>query len=58
MRKVMLENGVEAWSFSSSQYVQAAIKTVEEFLQKEEGQNSNHNNLPTQAGCESGTVSC
>ena len=36
MQKVMLENGGEAWSFRSSQYVQAAIKNVEEFLQKEE----------------------
>ena len=36
MWKVMLDNGVEAWSFSLSQYVQAAMKNVEEFLQKEE----------------------
>ena len=30
--KVVLENGVEAWSFSSSQYVQAAVNNVEEYL--------------------------
>ena len=30
VRKVQLENGVWAWSFSSSQYVQSAIKNVEE----------------------------
>ena len=36
MWKVMLDNGVKAWSFSLSQYVQAAMKNVEEFLQKEE----------------------
>ena len=29
VRKVQLENGVWAWSFSSSQYVQSAIKNVE-----------------------------
>jgi Reverse transcriptase (RNA-dependent DNA polymerase) len=36
VRKVQLENGVWAWSFSSSQYVQAAVKNVEEWLSKEE----------------------
>ena len=30
--EVTLENGVSAWSFSSTQYVQAAVKNVEEFL--------------------------
>ena len=30
-----LNNGVEAWSFSSSQYVQAVVKNVEEYLSKE-----------------------
>ena len=30
--KVTLENGVEAWSFSSSQYVQAAVNNVEEYM--------------------------
>ena len=34
MNKVKLDNGVECWSFSSSQYVQAAVKNVEEYLNK------------------------
>ena len=33
---MQLENGVHAWSYSSSQYVQAAVKNVEDFLAKEE----------------------
>ena len=28
VRKVQLENGVNAWAFSSSQYVQTAVKKV------------------------------
>ena len=36
VRKVQLENGVECWAFSSSQYVQAAVKNVEEYLSKQE----------------------
>ena len=32
--KVQLENGVWAWSFSSSQYVQSAVKNVEEYIGK------------------------
>ena len=32
LREVTLENGVSAWSFSSTQYVQAAVKNVEEYL--------------------------
>ena len=36
VRKVQLENGVWAWSFGSSQYVNAAVKNVEAFLAKEE----------------------
>ena len=34
LREVTLENGVSAWSFSSSQYVQAAVKNVEQYLSK------------------------
>ena len=34
--KVQLENGVWAWSFSLSQYVQSAIKNVEEYIGKSE----------------------
>ena len=31
--KVTLANGMQAWSFSSSQYVQSAVKNVEDFLE-------------------------
>ena len=34
VRKVVLENGTRCWAFSSSQYVQAAVKNVEEYLRK------------------------
>ena len=34
MRKITLENGVKAWGFSSSQYAQAAIRNVEDYLAK------------------------
>ena len=30
---VTLENGVSAWAFGSSQYVQLAVSSVEEYLQ-------------------------
>jgi hypothetical protein len=30
--KVQLNNGVECWAFSSSHYIQAAVKNVEEYL--------------------------
>ena len=33
--KVTLENGADAWSFSSSQYVQNAVHNVEEYLSKQ-----------------------
>ena len=32
--QVKLDNGVDAWSFSSSQYVQTAVKNIEEWLLK------------------------
>ena len=32
--QVKLDNGVDAWSFSSSQYIQTAVKNVEEWLSK------------------------
>ena len=35
VRKVKLENGVECWAFGSSQYAQAAVKNVEEYLAKQ-----------------------
>ena len=34
--KVQLENGVWAWNFSSLQYVQSAIKNVEEYVGRPE----------------------
>ena len=34
VRKLTLANSAKAWSFSSSQYVQAAVKNVEEYLKK------------------------
>ncbi len=46
VRKVQLENGVECWAFSSSQYVQAAVKNVEEYLSKRDDVNWN---LPKKA---------
>ena len=36
IRQVKLDNGVDAWSFSSSQYVQMVVKNVEECLSKRE----------------------
>ena len=36
MRQVELENGVKAWAYSSSQYVQAAVKNVESYLAKKD----------------------
>ena len=38
VRKVQLDNGVEAWAFSSSQYVQSAVSNVESYLSQEENQ--------------------
>ena len=38
VRKVQLENGVYAWAFSSSQYVQTAVKSVEAYLMSEDSQ--------------------
>ena len=44
--KVQLENGVWAWSLSSSQYVQSAIKSVEEYIGKSE---NSHLKIPSKA---------
>ena len=46
IRKVQLENGIECWAASSSQYVQAAIKNVEEYLGKDQNPKMK---LPTRA---------
>ena len=34
MREVTLDNGTKAWSFSSSQYVQAVVQNVEKYLKE------------------------
>ena len=36
VRKVQLENGVNAWAFSSSQHVQTAVKNVAAYLMSED----------------------
>ena len=46
VRKVQLENGVWAWSFSSSQYLQSAVKNVEEYVGKPE---NSHLKIPSKA---------
>ena len=44
--KVQLENGVWAWSFSSSRYVQSAIKNVEAYIGRPE---NSHLKIPSKA---------
>ena len=34
----MLENGVKAWAFGSSQYVNSAVKNVESYISKQTGE--------------------
>ena len=34
IREVTLENGINAWSFSSLQYVQAAVQNIEKYLEE------------------------
>ena len=46
VRKVQLENGVWSWRFSSSQYVQSAIKNVEEYVRRPE---NTHLKMPSKA---------
>ena len=46
VRKVQLENGVLAWSFSLSQYVQSAVKNVEEYVGRPE---NTHFKIPSKA---------
>ena len=46
IRKVQLENGIECWAASLSQYIQAAIKNVEEYLGKDQNPKIK---LPTRA---------
>jgi hypothetical protein len=46
VRKVQLGNGVKCWAFSSSQYIQAAVKNVEEYPSQRDDVNWK---LPTKA---------
>jgi hypothetical protein len=46
VRKVQLDNGVKCWAFSSSQYVQSAVKNVESYIAKRDDPNWN---LPAKA---------
>ena len=46
VRKVQLENSVWAWSFSSSQYVQSAVKNVEAYVGRPE---NSHLKIPSKA---------
>ena len=46
IRKVQLKNGIKCWAASSSQYIQAAIKNVEEYLGKDDNPKMK---LPTRA---------
>ena len=46
VRKVQLENSVSVWSFSSSQYVQSAIKNVEVYIRRPK---NSHLKIPSKA---------
>ena len=46
VHKVQLENGVWAWSFSSSQYVESAVKNVEEYVGRPK---NSHLKIPSKA---------
>ena len=48
--KVTLENGVKAWSFSSSQYVQGAVSNVETYLKKQDKSLPRKCSTPLSAG--------
>lgn len=49
LRNVVLENGVKCWSSSSSQYVQAAVKNVEEYIKQRIEQGDKRYSLPRKA---------
>jgi hypothetical protein len=48
MRKVELENGVKAWAFSSSQYVQEAVRNIERYLDLKGGKLPSRAETPMQ----------
>ena len=45
--KVTLENGVKAWAFGSSKYIQAVVSNVEKYLEKKGMKLPNKANTPT-----------
>ena len=49
MRKVELENAVEAWAFGSSQYVQAAVHNVQDYLSTSVAAGDSKYSLPRKA---------
>ena len=44
--QVTMESGTKCWSFSSSQYVQAAVKNVEDYLSKTDDKLPTRNRSP------------
>ena len=49
MRKVVLENGVKCWAFGSSQYVQLAVKNVEDYLKEHAKNEDTRFTMPNKA---------
>lgn len=49
LRKVELDNGVKAWGFGSSQYVQEAVRNVKLYLEKTGGSLPTRSQTPLQA---------
>ena len=39
VRKVMLNNDVDAWAFGLSQYIKLAVKNIEDYLEKQDTPN-------------------
>ena len=50
MRKVKLNTGAEAWGYSSSQYVQQAVKNVEAYLSERGAKLHTRANAPIKTG--------
>jgi hypothetical protein len=49
VRKVQLDNGVECWAFGSSQYVQSAVRNVEEYLAERHAKGDTEYKMPQRA---------
>ena len=56
VRKVTLENGVSAWAFGSSQYVQQAVKNVEKYLADCHANGDKRFSLPAKANTPMRTI--